>query len=94
MEQKICFVRCPRIPNEYKESFIRCDSTYIPLAGEIVGFFPYPFRECFITGNNRSTCKELFIKKFNNDFETVKKRFEENKKVFDRFIRIKENYEF
>ena len=93
MEQKIYFVRCPRTPNEYKESFTHCDSTYIPLAGEIVGFFPYPFLECFITGNNHSTCKELFIKKFNNDFKIAKKKFEENKKVFDQFVHIQESYE-
>lgn len=93
MEQKICFVRCPR-PDEHKEGFIHCDSTYIPLTGEIVGFFPYPFVECFVTGDNHSTCHELFIEKLDKDLCTAERRVEKYQKILDQFIDIRENYEF
>lgn len=95
MEQKICFFR-PTKQEEREicnQPFIQCNSDYVPAFAESIIVFPYPFLECFLTGNGGSTCHELFIKKFNDDFDTAQRRLEECQKIVDQFVHIQESYE-
>lgn len=96
MEQKICFFRPVKQEEReiYKEPFIQCKSDYIPAFAESIIVFPYPFLECFLTGDGDSTCHELFIKKFNDDFDIAQRRLEECQKVVNQFNRMQESYEF
>lgn len=95
MEQKICFFRPTKQEEReiYNQPFIQCNSDYVPAFAESIIVFPYPFLECFLTGDGGSTCHELFIKKFNDDFDTAQKRLEEYQKIVDQFVHIQESYE-
>lgn len=89
MEQKVCFFKPVEIYNQ--SSAIQCNSDYIPSLGEIIILYPYPFLQNSIIGDGYSTCYKLFIKKFNDDFNTAKKRLEEHQDIVDQFIHIKES---
>ena len=97
MEQKIHFFRsakqkeCEAHNIQGDFNYIQCDFDYIPVSGEIIIICPYPFSECLFIGDGDSTCYELFIKKFNNDFDTVQKRLEDCQTIVDQFIHIKES---
>lgn len=95
MEQKICFFRPVKQEEReiYKEPFIQCQSDYIPAFGETIIVFPYPFLECFLIGDDGSTCDQLFKRKFYEDFDTAQTRLKEQQKIVNQFVRIKESYE-
>lgn len=89
MEQKIRFFKPIEL---YDQPFgVQCNSDYIPTLGEIIIFYPYPFLRHSIIGDGYSTCYELFIEKFNEDFNTAKKNLEEYQEIIDQFTYIKEN---
>ena len=97
MEEKICFFRYKKPEEKDKsqnpqESFIQCDSNYIPLNAEVIIISSYPFIECFLIGDNKATCDQLFKRKFYTDFDTAQTRFKQNQNTVDHFIRIKESY--
>lgn len=93
---KIHFYRQAKQKNEdltYNNPFIQCDPNYIPANKECIIIFPYPFIQCYIIGDNKATCDQLFKRKFYTDFDTAQTRLKEDQKIVNQFIRIKESYE-
>lgn len=78
----------------YTQPFVQCEPDYVPAFTEPITIYPYPFLECFLTGDGSSSCHELFIEKFDKDLCTAERRVEECQKTLDQFINIRENYEF
>lgn len=94
MEEKVCFFKPKKIKekNMYQEDFTQCDPSYIPANEELIIIFPYPFIQCYVIGDNKTTCDQLFKHKFYTDFDTAQTRLKEEQKIVNQFIRIKENY--
>lgn len=98
MKEKICFFRLKKLEElnkkyQSQEEFIQCDPNYIPANKECIIIFPYPFIQCYIIGDNKATCDQLFKRKFYTDFDTAQTRLKEDQKIVNQFIRIKESYE-
>lgn len=96
MEEKVYFFRPKKIEekdkNYQEEQFIQCDPNYIPINKECIIINPYPFIQCYVIGDNKATCDQLFKRKFYDDFNIAQTRLEQDQMIVNQFIRIKESY--